>query len=108
MQEGLRIVGNNMDNYRLILQTFVSENREKLIKLMKVNNENVRVYIATVHALKGSTATIGADGLSSLAKELVAAAKSGDMEYVSQHTEEFVSKVEVLFQNIENYLSKTT
>ena len=108
MQEGLRIVGNNMDNYRLILQTFVSENRDKLINLMKVNNENIRVYIATVHALKGSTATIGADGLSSLAKELEAAAKSGDMEYVSQHTEEFVSKVEVLFQNIENYLSKTT
>ena len=106
MNEGLRIVGNNMDNYRLILKTFVTENMSKLDNLNVDITENLRKYIATVHALKGSSATIGADGISAMAKELEEAAKKGNTEYIALHTVSFIDALQVLFQNIERYLSE--
>lgn len=63
---------------------------QKCYEQLDRGEENLDNYRIKVHAMKSSSALIGANGLSEMAKTLEFAAKDGDKETIYRLTEEFL------------------
>lgn len=75
---GLRYCQNDEELYRSLLRDYVTGSKQKMNDIMRYHGEqNWHDYSILVHALKSSSATIGAKDLSDLALELEHAADEG-------------------------------
>ena len=71
------------DFYKEMLDTFQKHSREKEVELLTLyKTGNWEDYIIKVHALKSTSLTIGAEGLSELARAIEQAGKAGNMDFV--------------------------
>ncbi len=61
-----------------------------------LDNNDLKNYEVLVHSIKSASKTIGADSLSEQAKELEAAAKNNDMDFVKAHHGPFVNSFKEL------------
>lgn len=102
-QLGLEYSAGDEDFYREMLGDFVSGSLiEKLQELYENGDwENYRIQI---HALKSTSLSIGASGLSEMAKKLEEATKAEDAAYVQEHHGETVESYRVLLEKLKKIL----
>jgi len=80
---GLSYVGNSIDTYLSILDTYVKKGKDKFGEIEEMfGHEDWKNYIIEVHALKSSSLSIGAKLLSEESKKLELSGKAGDVEYI--------------------------
>ena len=80
-EKGITYMGGNIELYRDILAIYVKEGKGKRQLIAQLyEDKDIKNYVIEVHALKGTSLNIGAQGLSELARELEAAGKSGELD----------------------------
>ncbi len=89
--EVLRIFYTSMDDTRQSIQKFYE-------------GGDLRNYTIKVHALKSSARIIGATKLGSLAEELEAAGKRGDIDYMRAHNDAFLAEYETYREPLSHLL----
>ena len=67
---------------------------------MKYNAKDTDGYRILIHALKTTSATIGAADLSGKAKDLEMAAKEGNTEYIEGHHKECMKLFETIAEGL--------
>ncbi len=92
-QLGLKYCLGDRNFYRKTLENFSHSNEgEKLDSFYQ--QENWKEYEVTIHALKGTALTIGAQKLSDLAKALEYATRDHWIEFIREHHQLFLQKLE--------------
>ena len=95
------------DSFMSVLTVFHQTAREKSDEIEKLYmSEDIENYTIKVHALKSSARIIGAIELSDIAKNLEAAGKSGDTNYIHDHNDELLSqyrKLDVMLSVMDAY-----
>ncbi len=90
VERGIDNTGASPKAYIRILGRFVSESMKYAESLYEqYAEEDYKNYAITVHGIKGSLRSIGAEVLANSAAELEIAAKTGGLDFVMMHTEEF-------------------
>lgn len=83
---GLNYCGGEDDFYLEMLRMFCAQSETKRAEIVSLyENADWAEYAVKVHALKSTSLTIGAEGLSAQAKELELAGKRDDAAYISEH-----------------------
>jgi len=107
VRKGIIITGGAADSYMRILSIYATDSREK-IKAVKscLENNDLRLYAVNIHALKGASASIGADSLSEAAARLEKAGEGQDLAFIDAHHEPFIADLERLICDIDDVLEK--
>jgi HPt (histidine-containing phosphotransfer) domain-containing protein len=101
VKKGIAMTGGITKHYMLTLATFHKDGIEKIDEISKsFEANNQKLYTTYVHAIKSTTATIGAMQLSEFAKELEAAGKRGDWKFIKKHNESFLTGLKALLNDI--------
>ena len=95
--KGLAAFNGNIKNYMRVLDIFQRDALEKVKDVEKyLKTEDMKSYVVTVHALRGSCIGIGAEELSQMASDLEAAGKKEDLPFLEKNTGKFLSDLESL------------
>lgn len=87
---GLPYCGNDEEMYQEILKAYYEQGQEYREKLPELYEEkDWSNYGIIVHAIKSTSLTIGAAGLSELAKQQEFAAKDGNLKELEEHWKKF-------------------
>lgn len=98
---GLGYCADCEEVYVEVLQEYCEQALEYLEKLPQyVQEQNWKEYRVILHAIKGTSLTIGAEKFSGKAKELELAAAEGDSEFICAHTEQFLKDYKKLIDMI--------
>ena len=104
-EKGLENLGGNMEAFSSVLNAYY---KEGLIKIDTVSdllqNEHYPDYVVEVHALKSSSAAIGAESMSKLFKELEFAGKASNTEFITGHTAPVLEKFKEVLDIVKGYL----
>ena len=104
---GIAATGGDTGHYIATLSLFCKDSAEKTGQIRdSMENEDMRLYVTYVHALKSALYSIGARGLSELARNLEAAGRNGDTDYIAQNTAAFLHDLEILLENIGKTVSE--
>ena len=88
MAKGLEYCSNDREMYDEILTTYLQNGLENMKKIMLAySNEDWTNYSIYIHSLKSTSLTIGAEKLSSLAKQLEEAANRGDIQFIAYNND---------------------
>jgi HPt (histidine-containing phosphotransfer) domain-containing protein len=101
---GSSLYGDEMDIYLSVLQSFVGNIPVAVEKLRSVSKETLPQYATLVHGLKGSCASIGAEGLREKALNLEMKAKAGDLGEIMAKNEALLKETEQLVRDIQAWL----
>jgi len=93
--------------YRSILHTFVSRIPALLDKIRNVSSDTLPDYLIKIHALKGSSGSIGAKEIMAAAANLEAMAKKGDLAGILTENVLFLERTGVLVDDIRNWLEQS-
>ncbi|MDR0554092.1 MAG: response regulator [Treponema sp.] len=105
VKQGIALTGGNPGGYRKVLALFRKDVEERLPLLQTPPEEqNLRLFITHVHALKSAAASIGAAGVSALAKELETAGNAGDRMFIVRALPTFTEQLAALTEGIEKAL----
>ena len=84
---GLNNVGGLDEAFASVVNAYYREGLKKLELVPKLLNErDISNYVIEVHALKSSSAAIGAEGMSVRFRELEFAGKADNTEFIDSHT----------------------
>jgi signal transduction histidine kinase/CheY-like chemotaxis protein len=98
---GLTMTGGTESLYREVLELFRRDAEKRLEILQNVpDNNNLRLFITQVHALKSASANIGAIELSEKARVLEDAGNSADFQTIFDKLPEFSKNLSFLIDNI--------
>ncbi len=87
-EKGLYYCQNDRDFYKTVLLQYEKESADKKRKMKEaLSSGDLGSYEIQVHSIKSTSGTIGATGLSELAKSLEMAAKSGDRGFIDDNHE---------------------
>ena len=101
--EGIRYCAGDASFYLEMLGEFVSSHDEKENALNECfENEDWKNYQIYVHALKSNLRSIGASGISDLAKTLENAAKDGDAALIKEKHGTLMGKYDKLSSDLKN------
>ena len=104
--KGLEVVGGQMDAYCAVLNTYYKEGLRKLSDVRtELSEGNISLYTVDVHALKSSSASIGALGISERFKALEFAGRDNKTDYINAHTEETLEYFSLILDKVKDYLS---
>jgi CheY-like chemotaxis protein/HPt (histidine-containing phosphotransfer) domain-containing protein len=101
IETGLNRVSGRKDMYRNNLKLFkerIVADNEKMTRFL--NNGDIRNFSITVHAIKSSLASIGAEQLSSIALNLETASAKDDTEYCLEHFPAFSQRLVFLHEEL--------
>ena len=102
---GIEMVGGIKEVYYTILNTYYREGKQKITEIPEMMlQKDLSLYTTNVHALKSSSANIGAFHLSDLFKELEMAGKDGNRSFIESENEKTLDLFEKMLQQIRNYL----
>ena len=91
VDQGISGVGGDAETYREILSLYAEESEEKIKQIDgMLEREDLPNYVIEVHGLKSASRSIGAFGLSELAKELEEAGKAGDIDTLKKKNGELI------------------
>ena len=86
MEMGLNYCCGDEDFFKDMLRMFRDQSGDKKAEIISLYEAaNWADYAVKVHALKSTSLTIGAQALSSQAKELELAGKRGDADFIREH-----------------------
>ncbi len=100
---GLAFAAGDEDFYRQIVTTFVNEDKREALNSL-LQKEDWANYQIIAHSLKGTALTIGAEDLSSAAKELEFAAKENKIDYIKSHHNDVIDQYGKLLEKLKNAL----
>jgi signal transduction histidine kinase/CheY-like chemotaxis protein/HPt (histidine-containing phosphotransfer) domain-containing protein len=101
-KEALALLGGNAGAYVSILKAFAPSAGASLRKVSEYakSPENIEKLRVEIHGLKSALAHIGANGLSSKARKLEAAARAGKFAYIEHSLPDFIQQSESLIEKI--------
>ena len=99
VKRGIALLGGK--DYLRTLAVFHKDGLDRMeqIKLC-LQTDNMPLYVVYVHALKSSSAAIGAAALSQAASDLEFAGRQEDLAFISAHTPRFLAELDSLLKNI--------
>ena len=102
---------DDIDLYVKVCRSFVSVTPAVLDKLRLVDNHNVSAeilaaYAISVHSIKGTSTTIGAEETRKAALNLELMAKAGDLSGVLAENQTFLKNTEKLLDDIKRWLEQ--
>jgi len=104
--KGIAMLRGKLDLYRKVLSMFCNDADERLSQLQKMPEPDaLPAFIINVHSLKGTSASIGAQEVSSHAAGLEAAGKAADMDFIREHLPGFTVLLAEAVKNIRAALS---
>jgi CheY-like chemotaxis protein/HPt (histidine-containing phosphotransfer) domain-containing protein len=107
MEKGVSQTGGNIDYYVETLTSFYGDSIERINKIKNsLDTGDIPLYTTYVHAMKSASASVGAGGLSQTAAALESAGQMGNVDYLKENTDIFISELETLLGGI-NYFLKT-
>ena len=102
---GMNFVGNSMETYIDILETYAKDAAKKLELLRTALAENdLHNFTVHVHALKSASRSIGATYAGTLAEKLEKAGAEGKRAYIDENAETCFETVTELIENIKVFL----
>ena len=106
MAKGLEFCSNDREMYDEILSTYLQNGLENMKKIMLAyGNADWTNYSIHIHSLKSTSLTIGAEKLSSLAKQLEEAADKGDIQFIAYNNDIALDMYKSVLLEIERYIS---
>jgi len=105
-KKGLSLYGGDFELYLPILRSFAANTSAIISKLRLVSEDTLRSYATSVHGLKGSSGSIGAEDIREQAARLEMAAKSGNLPEVLAENENLLNSAETLVTDIKIWLKK--
>jgi CheY-like chemotaxis protein len=100
-KKGLAMTGGKVTFYNHILALFRKDAEDRLPLLQTVPEANALLpFVTQVHALKGTSASIGAMEVSALAAELETAGKAGDTALIKKQLPVFAERLAKLVEGI--------
>lgn len=101
---GIKNCNGNVDNYINILKFVAKEGKEKCDLLKRcLKEEDYERYIVEVHGIKGAMVSIGAQKLSTLAKNHEYAGKEENFKYIHNNIDVLLHTYEEIIIGIEQY-----
>ena len=102
---GLTNVGGMMNAFASVVNAYYREGLSKLDLIPKLLAEkNIDNYVVEVHALKSSSAAIGADAMSVKFRELEFAGKANNIEFIESHSDKVLEKFREVLDVVKAYL----
>lgn len=102
-QEGMERMGS-FSVYIMILETYLRSTKEKLPQLSEWLNTDKERFVIEIHGLKSAGAAIGADALSTLAKDMEQRGKEGRFADMEKSLTYFLKQSEAVLGEVEKYL----
>ncbi len=94
VKKGLLYCGS-VENYKNVLNVHATNGPDNIDKIRRLFEEkNITDYTIYIHALKSSMASIGAETLSEMAKDMEQAGKDGNLPYIEAHHEMLMAEYE--------------
>ena len=104
-ETGLANLGGNTDAFASVLNAYYKEGLMKIDKIPQLLDAKDLVnYSVEVHALKSSSAAIGAEAMSKLFRELEFAGKASNSEFVEGHTAPVLDSFKEVLEVVKGYL----
>ena len=104
IKKGLEYFGGDEEIFLDVLKSYAENTPPLLNKMRECYKENLDGYRVTVHGIKSSSRSIGADIIGSQAESLEHAAKEGNFTFVSENNEKFIANAEILIGKISSTL----
>ena len=102
---GITNVGGMAEAFASVVNAYYREGLKKLETVPKLLADNdLPNYIIEVHALKSSSAAIGAEGMSVLFRELEFAGKADNTEFIESHTAPVIETFKDVLELVKVYL----
>jgi len=104
-ERGLEFIGGDFDAYSAILSTYYEEGVRKLNEVpLQYKAEDLSLFTTNVHALKSSSASVGAIGISPLFKELEFAGKEGNRKLIEEKTMPTLEMFTTVLEKVRAYM----
>lgn len=105
--QGVRLSGGSFDRYIKVLEFFVTDTNERMPLLEDVpEDDNLRLFCTTVHALKTASKIIGAPRVSDQAYALEMASKAGDIAAIAADLPKFREDLKDLARRVADALAR--
>lgn len=105
VEQGLLRTGGDMEVYCAILNTYYREGQQKINDIIEEHNTgDLPLFVINVHAVKGSSASIGGLEVSELFRQLEFAGKDNDLDFIQGHLEPAIEKYRLLLEDVREYL----
>ena len=103
---GIQNAGGSIEYYIEILTIYVTDCESRIAELEKYHREGAtKAFTICIHALKSSSANIGAGAIADMAMDLEAAGKNKDIGYINATLRRFTDSLALLLKNIQKYLN---
>ena len=107
INKGLANIAHNEESYCAILNTYYSEGVRKVAELPGLlKSGEISAFTTDVHGIKSSSASIGADTVSLMFKELEIAGKEGNLDYINERYEEYLNSFVKILDDVKSYLEE--
>ena len=106
VQRGLELYDGDEEIYLTVLQSYADNTPAALDKLRNLSAETLPDYVAAIHGIKGTSATIGAEELRKTAAQLEAMAAAGDLTGLLAQNEAFLKRADNLIDAIQKWLKQ--
>jgi CheY-like chemotaxis protein len=106
IEAGLARFGDDDESYLSTLRSYAQNTPPLIDAVRKITAENLPQVAVTVHGIKGSSFSISANAIGSLAEELEYAAKAGDITSVSKNIGAFITKTEDFLADLGEFLEQ--
>ena len=104
-KSGIDFVGGSLCNYLEILHIYYEDGKRKCETLHQhLKQQDIDSFRTEIHAVKSTSATIGANDISMIAEKLETAANCGHMMWIKQNAGKFILDYQNLLQQIEQVL----
>ncbi|MCR4923949.1 MAG: response regulator [Lachnospiraceae bacterium] len=104
---GLENIGGDKEIYDQILLTYYCEGIEKIDRIEEMSKEgDLQLFTTTVHALKSSSASVGATGISSHFKQFEMAGKDGSRDFIEKNLTDVILNFKDLLMTVNHYLQE--
>ncbi len=105
--QGLANVGGQIETFASVVNAYYKEgmNKLELVPALIAQN-NINNYIIEVHALKSSSAAIGADDMAAMFRELEFAGKAQNIEFIESHSDDVMTVFKDVLEIVRNYLTE--
>ena len=106
-QETIGKLGIDVATYIEILKSYHTDLKAALERIVSAKfSGDIKSFVIDVHAVKSSSASIGANELSELAKQLEFAGKEERYEFIDAHMDNFVEESKKLINVLDDFFAK--
>lgn len=104
--KGVENVGGSIEAYAAVLNAYYREGCDKMkIVPAELEDTDLNLYVVDVHALKSSSASIGAEGLSLMFKDLEFAGRENRRDFLNTQTQPTLLHFESVLEKVKIYLT---